>query len=113
MTLLHFKCPFDCGSDLVAAAILCKKQEVPSFRHTPLYSSTYQNLLNLSSFFLRASQYLMTDHTYSIKGQITIACLVGLALFALLNLFNYDDSGSVSAHKDDEYRLHLDRTTNF
>ena len=55
----------------------------------------------------------MTDHTYSIKGQLTIACLVGLALFALLNLFNYDDSGSVSAHKDDEYRLHLDRTTNF
>ena len=47
----------------------------------------------------------MTDHTYSIKGQIAIACLVGLALFALLNLFNYDDSGSVSAHNDDEYRL--------
>ena len=49
----------------------------------------------------------MTDDTYSIKpvtrmmkgGQIAIACLVGLALFALLNLFNYDDdSGTVSAH---------------
>ena len=40
-------------------------------------------------------------------GQIKINCLVGLALFALLNLFNYyyDDPGPVSEHTDDEYML--------
>ena len=46
----------------------------------------------------------MTDDRMMKGGQI---CLVGLALFALLNLFNYyyDDPGPVSAHTDDEYML--------
>ena len=49
----------------------------------------------------------MTDDRMMKGGQIKINCLVGLALFALLNLFNYyyDDPGPVSAHNDDEIML--------
>lgn len=49
----------------------------------------------------------MTDDRMMKGGQIKINCLVGLALFALLNLFNYyyDDPGPVSEHTDDEYML--------